>query len=117
MRADQRKYTGLPSADYRHPQRRGIPSGSGSAEHNVPPLEEYSENGIDLTSPIGIEIRVVQKEQCDVDNGLKSILDRLVDIWGLPDDNHVAYASMEKIGICEDYKDGKIMFRVYNKEG
>lgn len=82
----------------------------------VPPLEEYSENGIDLVSPIGIEVRVIQKEQCDVDNGLKSIIDRLVDIWGLPDDNHVGYASIEKIGICDDYKDGKIMFRVYNKE-
>ena len=84
----------------------------------VPALEEYAENGINLEEPIGIEIRVVQKEQCDVDNGLKSIIDRLVDIWGLPDDNHVAYASMEKIGVCDDYKDGKIIFRVYNtKEG
>ncbi len=82
----------------------------------VPPLEEYAESGIDLTAPIGIEVRVVQKEQCDVDNGLKSIIDRLVDIWGLPNDNHVAYASIEKIGICDDYSDGKIMFRVYDKE-
>ena len=83
----------------------------------VPPLEEYAEKGIDLASPLGIEVRVVQKEQCDVDNGLKSIIDRLVDVWGLPDDNHVAYASIEKIGVCDDYEDGKIMFRVYNKEG
>ncbi len=82
----------------------------------VPSLEEYTGKGIDLASPMGIEVRVVQKEQCDVDNGLKSIIDRLVDIWGLPDDNHVGYASIEKIGTCEDYADGKIMFRVYNRE-
>lgn len=80
----------------------------------VPTSTEYSYQGINLSAPLGIELQVIQKEECDVDNGLKSILDRLVAIWGLPNDNHIAYASICKIGTCQRYEDGEIRFRVYN---
>ena len=80
----------------------------------VPPPAEYFKQGIDLFAPLGIEVQLVQKAECDVDNGIKSLLDRLASIWDLPSDNHITSVSICRVDTCTNFEDGEIRFRVFN---
>ncbi len=78
----------------------------------TPRWKMYQLYGIKVNRPFMIEMEVVQKAETDVDNGIKSFLDMLVDIWNLEDDNHIVGVNIKKIGTCGDYSQGKIRFRL-----
>ena len=67
---------------------------------------------IKVSKPFTLEIEVIQKQEADIDNGIKSFIDRLVDIWNLKDDNHIQGVTIKRIGVCEDYSEGLIRFRI-----
>ena len=67
---------------------------------------------IKVSKPFTLEIEVIQRQEADIDNGIKSFIDRLVDIWNLKDDNHIQGVTIKRIGVCEDYSEGLIRFRI-----
>lgn len=67
---------------------------------------------IKVNKPFMIEMEVIQRAESDIDNGIKSFIDRLVDIWNLKDDNHIQGVTIKRIGVCEDYSEGLIRFRI-----
>lgn len=77
-------------------------------------FELAMKNNVRIDKPFAIEVEVIQIESMDVDNGVKSLIDALVDTWGLKSDNHVQSVSIRRIGICEDFDGGMIRFRVKN---
>lgn len=74
----------------------------------------HQEYGIRVDRPLEIEIQVIQKANVDVDNGIKSFIDMLVEIWSLPSDNHIQSIGIKRIGVAESYEEGLIRFRVRN---
>lgn len=74
----------------------------------------HQEYGIRVDRPLEIEIEVIQKANVDVDNGIKSFIDMLVEIWSLPSDNHIQSIGIKRIGVAESYEEGLIRFRVRN---
>ena len=74
----------------------------------------HQEYGIRVDRPLEIEIQVIQKINVDVDNGIKSFIDMLVEIWSLPSDNHIQSIGIKRIGVAESYEEGLIRFRVRN---
>lgn len=81
----------------------------------MPTKECYeTEYNIDFTKPIAIYLKYICKNSYDIRNLDKSALDMIFNRILKVDDNIVEYVSSEKIGNCEDYKDGKITFAIRN---
>ena len=78
----------------------------------TPKWKLYQNYGIRVSKPFVIEMEVVQKAESDIDNGIKSFLDMLVDVWDLKDDNHIVGVNIRRIGTCDSFKEGKIRFRL-----
>lgn len=69
---------------------------------------------VDFTKPIVIYLKYVAKEEFDIENFNKSTIDMIFNrLFGV-DDNIVHKVICEKIGICDDFEDGKIMYFIEN---
>ena len=79
----------------------------------VPPSSILLEQGVDVSSDIGIECQFIAKDKFDVDNFSKSLIDAIWENYG-DDDNNVLETKCTRIGTCEAYSDGLIRFRLYN---
>ena len=53
-------------------------------------------------------------EKFDVDNFTKSLIDALFSKWSIKSDNNVLETVCRRIGVCEDYENAMIRFRVRN---
>ena len=83
--------------------------------HQLPTKEEFElYQGIDFTQPIGIEIEYVCKHRIDHTNLNKAFLDQLFNRYLGVDDNIVKREHSECIGYCDEFRDGKIIFTIYN---
>lgn len=80
----------------------------------LPTKEDFEEQGIDFTKPIGIHIQYVCKRKMDHTNLNKAFLDQLFNRYLGVDDNIVKCEQSEVIGYCDNFKDGKIIFAIYN---
>ena len=80
------------------------------------PSRDYYEfyYGIDFTKEIAIEISYICKEDFDVKNFDKATLDMIFNRTLGIDDNIVARVVSTRIGKCDRYEDGKILFTIYN---
>ena len=80
------------------------------------PSRDYYEfyYGIDFTKEIAIEISYICKEDFDVKNFDKATLDMIFNRTLGIDDNIVARVVSTRIGKCDSYEDGKILFTIYN---
>lgn len=76
-------------------------------------MELWQEYGIYMDSDLGLEMEFIAKEEFDVDNFSKALIDVLWQNFG-NDDNNVIETKCTRIGTCDSYDKGLIRFRVYN---
>ena len=76
-------------------------------------MELWQEYGIYMDSDFGLEMEFIAKEEFDVDNFSKALIDVLWQNFG-NDDNNVIETKCTRIGTCDSYDKGLIRFRVYN---
>lgn len=81
----------------------------------VPTKEDYEiyEN-IDFTKPIEAELRFICKSCFDVHNLAKSFLDMVFNRLLEVDDSIVVNTKCFRVGTCDSYEDGQIIFSIYN---
>ena len=85
--------------------------------HNldIPSKLEYELfNDIDFDKPIALYIKYVCKPENDIRNFDKSFIDQLFNNHFRVDDNIVDRVVSERVGSCNRYEDGKIMFAIRN---
>ena len=70
--------------------------------------------GIRLDKPLAIEMEFICMEKFDVDNFTKSLIDALFSKWSIKSDNNVLETVCRRIGVCENYENAMIRFRVRN---
>ena len=84
---------------------------------NIPSKEDYERYlDINFDEPIELFIRYTCKEENDIRNFDKSFIDQLFNIHFCVDDNIVHKVTSEKVGSCNTYDDGKIIFALRNIE-
>ena len=78
--------------------------------------EVWEALGVDFTEPIELLIRLVQPNNLDTTNCIKSIQDQIIqDIRGLSiDDSIVVSCRISRIDICSKYNEGKIYYYIRN---
>ena len=84
-------------------------------DESVPDREYYEQHGIDFNKEIAIEIGYICKEEFDAKNFDKATIDMIFNhILGI-DDNIVTHVTSYRLGTCDTYNEGKIIFTIYNK--
>ncbi len=80
-----------------------------------PTKEEWEEyKGIDFNKPIEIYIKYVCKQEFDVDNGNKALIDVLFNRIFKVDDNVNDRVIAERLDTCNSYGDGEIYYYIRN---
>lgn len=72
--------------------------------------------GVDFDKPLEIIIKAIAPKKLDIHNCQKSIIDQVFGdsrTLGL-DDNLIQRATIERIGDCEDFNEGKIYYYIRN---
>lgn len=86
-------------------------------EHSKCWKREVWENlGVDFDKPLEIIIKAIAPKKLDIHNCQKSVIDQVFGdsrTLGL-DDNLIQRATIERIGDCEDFNEGKIYYYIRN---
>lgn len=80
----------------------------------VPDEYYWEEQGVDWFSDIKVDVKVICKPEFDVENGLKSFQDMVFNKIMCIDDNIIGKISVERIGTCNNFSDGKIYYHISN---
>ena len=71
---------------------------------------------VSLEEPLRVSLCYICKESFDVENMNKSILDEVANYYNF-NDNIISEVRSKRVGICDEYYDGKIYIKIENIEG